>query len=99
MTDITTLNAETATLLVTFMWRRRLNSITLANATHRRPGKVADGTSIQVKVQMINRCRVKMSQKGLYKLRDSPQKKGEKEKMEEKGENICIICIMSRQFI
>ena len=99
MTDITTLNAETATLLVTFMWRRSLNSVTLTNATHRRPGKVADGTSIQVKVQMINRCRVKMSQKGLYKLRDSPQKKGEKEKMEEKGENICIICILSRQFI
>ena len=81
------------------MWIRHLNSVTLANATHRRLGKVADGISTQVKVQMINRCRVKMSQKGLYKLKDSPQKKGEKEKMEEKGENICIICIMSRQFI
>ena len=34
---------------------------------------MVDGTSTQVKVQMINRCRVKMSQKGLYKLRDSPQ--------------------------
>ena len=81
MTDITTLNAVTATLLVTFMWRRRLNSVTLANATHRRPGKVADGISTQVRVQMINRCRVKMSQKGLYKLRDSPQK-GERKRRE-----------------
>ena len=70
MTDTTALNAETATLLAAFMWRRRLNSVTLANATHRRPGKVIDGTSTQVKVQMINRCRVKMSQEGLYKFFD-----------------------------
>ena len=71
----------------------------MANATHIRPGKVADGTSTQVKVQMINRCRVKMSQKGLYKLKDSPQKRERKKKREEKGENICIICILFRQFI
>ena len=58
------------------MWRRYLNNVILANAIHRGPGKVADGTSTQVKIQMINGCRVKMSQKGLYKLRDSPQKKG-----------------------
>ena len=76
MTDTTALNAETATLLAAFMWRRRLNSVVMANATHKRPGKVADGTSTQVKIQMINRCRVKMSQKGLYGLKDSPQKKG-----------------------
>ena len=76
MTDTIALNAGTSTLLAAFMWRRHLNSVTLANATHRRPGKVADGTSTQVKVQMINRCRVKMSQEGLYyKLKDSPQKK------------------------
>ena len=51
-TDTTVLNAETATLLATFMWRRRLNCVTLANATHRGPVKVADGTSTQVRVQM-----------------------------------------------
>ena len=56
------------------MWRRCLNSVNLANVTHRGPGKVVDGISTQVRVQMINRCRVKMSQKGLYKLGDSPQK-------------------------
>ena len=60
---------------------------------------MADGTSTQMKVQMINRCRVKISQKGLYKLKDSPQKKERKKKKEEKGENICIICILFRQFI
>ena len=56
------------------MWRRRLNNVTLANVTYRGPGKVADGTSTQVRVQMINKCMVKMSKKGLYKLGDSPQK-------------------------
>ena len=74
MTDTTALNARIATLLAAFMWRRHLNSVTLANTTHRRPGKVIDRTSTQVKVQMINKCRVKMSQEGLYKLKDSPQK-------------------------
>ena len=49
-----------------------MNSVTLANATHRRLRKVAGGISTQVKVQMSNKCRVKMSQKGLYKLRDFP---------------------------
>ena len=39
---------------------------------------MADGTSTQVKVQMIHKCRVKMSQDGLYKLKDSPQKRGGK---------------------
>ena len=58
------------------MWRKHLNSVTLINATHRGPGKVADETSTRVRVHMINRCRVKMSQKGLYKLGDSLQKGG-----------------------
>ena len=75
MTDTTALNAKTATLLAAFIWRRRLNSVSLANATHRRPRNVADGISTQVKVQMINRCKEKMSQKELYKLKDSPQKR------------------------
>ena len=46
------------------MWRKRLNSATLANATHRELGKVADETSTQVRVRMINKWRVKMIQKG-----------------------------------
>ena len=60
------------TILAAFMWRRRLNNATLANATHRELGKVADETSTQVKVQMINKWKVKMIQKGLYKVGDSP---------------------------
>ena len=58
------------------MWRRRLNSATLVNATHREleNGKVANETSTQVTVQMINKWRVKMIHKVLYKVGDSPQK-------------------------
>ena len=56
------------------MWRRCLNNATLANTTHRELGKVADGTSTQVRVQMINRWKVKMIQKRLYKVEDSPRK-------------------------
>ena len=66
------------------MWRRRLNSATLANTTHRELEKVVDGTSTQVRVQMINRWRVKMIQKGLYKVGDSPQK-GDRRKREKKN--------------
>ena len=56
-----------------------MNSAILANATHRELGKVADGTSTQVRVQMINRWRVKMIQKGLYKVGDSSRIRGKKE--------------------
>ena len=62
------------------MWRIRLNSATLANVTHRELEKVADETSTQVRVQMINRWRVKMIKKGLYKVGDSPQKRGGQKK-------------------
>ena len=53
------------------MWRRPLNSVTLATATHRVPGKVADGTSTQVGVQIIDKWRVKMTPKKIYKVEDS----------------------------
>ena len=66
------------------MWRRRLNNATLANATHRELGKVVDGTSTQVRVQMINRWRVKKIKKGLYKVGDSPQN-GDWKKREKKS--------------
>ena len=62
------------------MWRRRLNSVTLANATHRELGKGADGTSTQVRVQMVNKWRVKIIQKGLYKVGDSPRNEGGEKK-------------------
>ena len=53
------------------MWRRPLNSATLATATHKNLGKVADRTSTQVGVQRINKWRVKMTQKKIYKMEDS----------------------------
>ena len=62
----------TATFLATFMWRRPLNSAALAITTHRKPKRVFDGTGTQVKVQMINKCRIKMVQKELYNVRDLP---------------------------
>ena len=52
------------------MWRRPLNSATLATA-NRELGKVADGTSTQIGVQIINKWRVKMTSKKIYKVEDS----------------------------
>ena len=53
------------------MWRRPLNSATLATATHRASGKMADGTSTQVGAQIFDKWRVKMTPKKLYKVEDS----------------------------
>ena len=50
------------------MWRRPLNSAALANTTHKKPEKVSDGIGTQVKVRMINRCRVKMVRMRIYKV-------------------------------
>ena len=61
-----------ATFLATFMWRRSLNSIALATATHRKPRKVSDGIGTQVRVQMVNKCKIKMVQRGLYNVKDPP---------------------------
>jgi len=55
------------------MWRRPLNSVTLATATHRELGKATNGTSIQVKVQIINKWRLRMTQKKIYKVEDSKE--------------------------
>ena len=50
------------------MWRRPLNSTALATTTYRKPNGVFDGTSTQVRVRMINRCRVKMVRMRIYKV-------------------------------
>jgi len=42
----------------------------------------SDGTSTQVGTQMINKCRIKMAQRGLYNVRDPYEmgiEKGERE--------------------
>ena len=58
-------------VLAAFMWRRPLNSATLATATHRELERVSDETSTQVGIRMINKWRVKMIQKRIYKVKDS----------------------------
>ena len=58
------------------MWRRPLNNTALATTTHRKPEKVFDGIGTQVKVQMINKCRMKMILRELYNVRDPPLEKG-----------------------
>ena len=59
------------------MWRKLLNSAALTTTTHRRPERMSDGTSTQVVVQMIDKCRIEMTQRELYNVRDLPWIKGE----------------------
>ena len=62
----------TTTFLAAFMLRKLLNSDALATTTHRKPKRVSDETSTQVKAQMINKCRIKMGQRELYNVRNPP---------------------------
>ena len=61
-----------ATFLAALMWRGLANSVTLATTTHRKMGEMSDGTDTQVKVQMINKCEILMTLRGLYKRGESP---------------------------
>ena len=63
------------------MWRRLLNNAALATTTHRKSKKMSDGTSTQIRAQMINKCRIKMVQKELYNVRDPPRE-GDRENRE-----------------
>ena len=67
------------TFLATCMWRRHLNSETLVITTHIEPEDVADGTDIQVKSQINDKCRVKMIKKEIYYVKN-PLCKEEREK-------------------
>ena len=60
------------TFLAALMWRGLANSVILATATHRKMGEMSDGTDTQVKVQIINKCKILMTSKGLYKGGESP---------------------------
>ena len=59
-----------ATFLAAFMWRRPPNSTALATTTHKKPEGVSDGTGTQVRAQMINKCKTKMTQRELYNVRE-----------------------------
>ena len=54
------------------MWKRLLNSTVLATTTHRRLERVSDWISTQVVVQIINKCRINIDQRGLYNGGDPP---------------------------
>ena len=54
------------------MWRGQVNNVTLAITTHRKIREMSNGTSTHVKVQMINKCKVLMTSRRLYKRRGSP---------------------------
>ena len=58
-----------ATFLAALMLRKPLNSAVLATTTHRKPERVSDGTDIQVRAQIINKCMIKMAQMELYNVR------------------------------
>ena len=62
----------TTTFLAAFMWRRPLNSAVLATITHRRLEGVTDGTSTQIAAQIIDKCKMKRVQEGLYNRKDPP---------------------------
>ena len=64
------IECTTTTFFIAFMLRRPLNSAALATTTHRKPKMVFDGTSTQVRTQMINKRKVKMAQNELYNVRD-----------------------------
>ena len=50
-----------------------MNNAALATTTHRKMGGgMPDGTSTQVRVQMINKCKVLMTSRRLYKKGKSP---------------------------
>ena len=54
------------------MWTRPLNSVISVTATHRTPERMSEGTSIQVKVWIINKWKTKIIKNGLYNRRNPP---------------------------
>ena len=62
----------TATFLITLMWRRPLNSTTLAAATHKGLKGVSDEIGAQVGVQVTNKCKVQMIRDSLYNVEKLP---------------------------
>ena len=67
-----------------------MNSAALATTTHKKVERVSDGTSTQVGIQIINKCRAMMASRRLYKKGSPHEKRGRKSW---KGElqNICLI--------
>ena len=62
------IECTTAIFLTALMWRRTLNSATLATATHKELKEVSDGIDAQVEVWMIDKCKAQMIRKDLYNV-------------------------------
>ena len=94
------IKCKKATFSAALMWRRQANSVTLAIATHRKKRKMSDGTSTQVKVQMVNKCNVLINLRRLYKRRKSPWRRDrrieEKERERERWKNP-VVCKQSKR--
>ena len=56
-----------------------MNNVVLAITTHRKMGGVSNGTSTQVGVQIINKCKAMIASIRLYK-KGSPHEKGHMKK-------------------
>ena len=52
-----------------------MNSVTLADATHRKIRWMSDGTGTQVKAQMVNKCKALINLRRLYKRRKSHEER------------------------
>ena len=71
-----------AAFLAALMWRRPLNSVTLAAVAHKRLKGVSDGMGAQVGVQIINKCKAQMMRNSLYNVEKPPREEEEKKKEE-----------------
>ena len=85
----------TTKVLVALMRKWPMNNAVLVAVTHRRFGKVADGTGTRVVTCTINRWRAKINWKGIYNVRNPPRKReGEWE-----GENMIAIYMILETFV
>ena len=62
------IECTTTTFLAALMWRRPLNSVALATATHKELKEVSDGMNAHVEAWMINKCKAQMAKRGLYNV-------------------------------
>ena len=65
-----------------------MNSAVLATTTHRKMEGVSDGTSTQVRVQIINKCKAMMASRRLYKKGSPHEKKDRKRGGEQRNRKI-----------
>ena len=57
-----------------------MNNAALATTTHKKMEGVSDGTSTQVKVQIINKCKAMMASRRLYKKGSPHEERGRKKR-------------------